>query len=146
MSKEIRDTPAAQLPSTASHSTRQLIEAMVELLRQENAPADNVRRLFGELTESIERCFASRHADGSREDALERAPWLTADAERLKQQQSQVCQSLQHICLLAGRQGGLPESLSSQFDDFVELFLEHEAAEHVFLQAAYPGPTWAAQS
>jgi capsule polysaccharide export protein KpsE/RkpR len=94
----------------------------------------------------LDQCVASQIADGIYDDAVERAPWLTADAERLKQHQSALRQSLQALRMLVSRRGGSSDSFAPRFHEFVELYMEHEAAEQDFLQAAFPGPAWALQS
>ncbi len=132
--------------SLTTRSTRESIELMVELLRGENPSPTHVDALLVELAEGIDHCIATHQVEGIYEDAIQRAPWLTADGERLKQQLAAMAQSLQALRMLASRGGGLGESLAGRFEEFAELYAEHEAAEQDFLQAAFPGPDWALQS
>lgn len=125
-----------------SQSPRQLIESLIELLHHSDASPADTRRLLKELGLSVERCFDSRNADDTYEAALLRAPWLTAEVEELKQQCSALRQSLKSMQLLASRSVGLGQ-LAQQFNDFAELYVEHETAECNFLDSAYPGPDWA---
>jgi hypothetical protein len=118
----------------------------MELLQKKNPAATDIDKLLVGLSHLLDQCVAAQIAEGIYEDAVQRAPWLTADAERLKQQQTALRQSLQALRMLVSRGGGSSESLAQRFDEFAELYTEHEAAEQDFLQAAFPGPDWALQS
>ena len=128
-----------------TESPRGLMASVVELLRIEDASIAEIDAVLGSLAKSMDRCFASRRSSGTYEDAIARAPWLTAEFERLNHQETSLRQSLQALRTLVARRDGsfeVARQLTSQFDDFVEFYLEHEAAEHNFLEAAYPGPDW----
>lgn len=129
---------------SSSATPRQLLEAVTELLQQKDASISNVQGLVGQLAESLDRYCESRETRALYDDAIVRAPYLTADAERLAQQQSALRQSLQSLRILASRPGVSCESLGRRCEEFTELYLEFEAAEHNFLQTAFPGPDWAA--
>lgn len=129
----------------AVRSPRQLIEAVIELLRQDGVAATTIEDLLGNLAEALEQHFASQSTDDIHDDAVQRAPWLTADAERLKHQQTAVQQSFQAFQMTARRGMASRESLADEFDEFAELYLDYETAEQGFLEAAFPGPAWAEQ-
>lgn len=136
----------SEAKSAGTRSPRQIVEVVMELLRQEDCSATSVDNLFDELAFALDRRFSSQEFVFSFENAVERAPWLTADAERLKQQQAELQQSLQAIRMLPCYGGSTVESarqLALRINDFAELFSEYEADEDNFLHAAFPGPHWA---
>ena len=131
--------------SCRSDSPRQLIESIIELLRNADVSPAKIDLLLKELTRSLERCFDARKADDTYEAAILRAPWLSSELEQLNQQRSSLRQSLQAMRLLASQCDDSVEltgKLAQQFNDFTELYLDHEGAECNFLDSAYPGPDW----
>jgi hypothetical protein len=132
--------------AAADRSPRELMDAIVELLRLEHASTTDFDKLLDQLADGMDQCVGAQEEESIYDDAVQRAPWLTADAERLKQQQTALRESLQALRMLSRRGSGSGESLARRFDEFVELYAEHDAAEQDFFQAAYPGPDWAVQS
>ncbi|NIP86598.1 MAG: hypothetical protein GTO03_13945 [Planctomycetales bacterium] len=143
---DVNPAPLTDGPvETGRRPLRELIEAVMGLLRSEPASADELDQLLTQLADGLDQDLTLQLAEGIYDDAVLRAPWLTADAERLKQQQAGLQQSLQALRMLAGRDGLPSDSVAQRFSEFAELYLEHEAAEQDFLQSAFPGPDWALQ-
>jgi hypothetical protein len=142
---ETLDTLPTESNSCGLDSPRQLIESIIQLLRTAEAPSAEIDRQLEGLAQSLERCFAATKADDTYLAAMLRAPWLTTEFEQLNQQCSSLRQSLQAMRSLASRSsesGKWIGELALQFNQFAELYLDHEAAECNFLDSAYPGPEW----
>jgi hypothetical protein len=121
------------------------MDTLIGLLRLEDTQLVTVKELLGQLAGLLDDCFDPCRIDAVYDDAVQRAPWLTADAERLRQEVSVLRQSLQAVRMLAsGGEGSVRTvpQLGSQFNDFVESYLEYEAAKQNFLQTAFPAPDW----
>jgi hypothetical protein len=142
---ETLETLPSESDSCGPDSPRQLIELIIQLLRTAEASPAEIDHQFEGLARSLERCFAATKADDTYVAAILRAPWLTAEFEQLNQQCSSLRQSLQAMRSLASRSsesGKWIGELALQFNQFAELYLDHEAAECNFLDSAYPGPEW----
>ena len=98
------------------------------------------------LAESLQQRINASEANATYEEAVLRAPWLTSERERLRQQQLALQQSLQAIILrlrrgVCSRQSA--QQLFQQMHDLAELYVEHDVAEQSFFERAFPGPDWA---
>ncbi len=139
--------PPADLPAHPRRSTsrRELIQSVVELLRRGEARGSALEELLGRLATSVDQWMSSRRGDGTYDAALQNAPWLTSDVERLKRDQAALRQSLQSFQLQRTHLDDSEASvrqLSQQFEDFAAQLVDCEVAEQTLLHNAYPGPSW----
>jgi len=146
MCDEVR-LPAKPEPNgRAQPSGRQRMESVLDLLRQENTSDRQLNESLSELGASLERHITASEVVAAYEDAVLRAPWLTSERERLRQQQMALRQSLQAIILCLRRGVGSRQSaqqLFQQMQDVAELYVEYDVAEQNFFETAFPGPDWA---
>jgi hypothetical protein len=149
MSKELNVAADSKPVSHAQQSIRQLMESVMDLLSREDALDGQLGESLRELNAALDQRISAPETVATFEDAVERAPWLTAEGERLRQEQTALRQSLQAIVVCSRSSGGAVESkkrLIQQMADLAELFVEYDVAEQNFFQAAFPGPEWVTQS
>ncbi len=104
-----------------------------------------VRERIERLTEQAARRFASEERSGRYEEVLCHAPWLTARAQELQQQHSDLverCIALRSLCDSSDGPVAWWQRVQQEFEDFAELLQEHEAAENNLLSEMHPGPAW----
>jgi iron-sulfur cluster repair protein YtfE (RIC family) len=131
---ELREVPPRQVVAEISSIFREPTDAMIGL-----------RERIDWLAEQLSRRFASEEQSGRYDDALCRAPWLTARAQELQQQHQQLTDLLNGLQSLCQSSEGLVawwQRLRQDFAEFAELLEEHEAAENNLLDDMHPGPSW----
>ena len=142
MSDETRKTTSSEFQSSPVRPPRQIIEDLIETLQMKNSLSANPERQFNQSIKSLLQCIALRGDHHAYIDAVERAPWLTADVEQLKRQWTQLEEGLHAIYECARHDETPLNALIDQLNGFAERFLECEADEQCFLQAAFPPPSW----
>ena len=122
------------------------MQAVLDLLGRDDTADDTLGELLCELAAMLEHRMTAPETVAAYEDAIQRAPWLTAERERLRQQQAAVRQSLRALAVCqrcAGGSNASRQQLVQQMQDVAELYIEYDMAEQNFLQTAFPGPDWA---
>ena len=138
--------PIERIAASAT-GPRQLIDCTCMMLADQDGEFEQLSRLLSDLTEQIESQFAREEEGDHYEEATFHAPWLTAEAESLKQQHVELRQVLGALNGQARGSDATPDrwqQLQRNFDDFVERFVEHEAGEYNLLQEAYVPENWRA--
>ena len=143
MSDETRETATSEIQLSPSRPPRQIIEEVVETLRRKDSLSTSAKQHLHRSIKSLDQCIASREDRYAYADAVERAPWLTSDVEHLKRRWSELRQGLKRIYK---RDEAPSHSVVDQLNEFAERFVECEAEEQCFLQAAFPGPSWTNES
>lgn len=120
-----------------------MTEDLVETLRQETISAAEIRQRLERLKEVLDNRFESPENKGVIENLVSRSPWLTSDAERLRQLQTDMLQSVEscfdHVKNTDGSRD-FCRRLIKQLSEFAELYVEAESAHEELLHAAFPGP------
>ena len=142
MSDETRETTSSEFLSSPVRPPRQIIEDVIETFRKRDSLSANAKQQFNRSIRLLDQCIASRGDHHAYADAVERAPWLTADVEQLKRQWTELQQGLHAIDKRARRGESPNKSLIDQLNGFAERFFECEADEQCLLQAAFPPPSW----
>lgn len=145
----VRQTTHQPIERIAESATgpRQLIDDICMVLDDQDGEFEQLSQILWDLTERIESQFAREEQGDHYEEATFHAPWLTAEAESLKQQHVELRQVLGSLNWQARGSNTTPDrwqQLQRNFDDFVERFIEHEAGEYNLLQEAYVPENWRA--
>ncbi len=112
-------------------SPLKLTESAIQWLRGEKVSTADLQRLLAKLAELLNYRFASPSNLAVFEDAILTAPWLTADAQRVMQQQSDLLRALDSCCRLSHQLGESENSrreLLQRLSEFAELYIETETA------------------
>jgi hypothetical protein len=131
-----------------SGDPRTMAVEIADLLSSSAEAMTNLRERLRQLRDRLSVRFASEEASGRYENVLCQAPWLTARAQDLQQQHSELVGALDSFLELCepGKEGELSawwSPLQHEFEEFVDLLQEHEAAECEMLRETHPGPAWA---
>lgn len=122
-------------------SQQQLIELLMESLRADDYSAGEVQAQIDNLTNCICKSFRSRENNPVYENALERSPWLSADAVKLQRDRTELMQVLQSLCLAAPKFAHDDRRVfEERITDLAERLVDHDLAETHFLQLAFHGP------
>ena len=122
-----------------------LIENVIDQLRNKTISGIEFSEQIEQLSKSLDRRFASPESRVIVEDAIQRSPWLTGNAERVKQLRSNLIESLESCCDQARNIEDSSDSrlvLIEQLSDVAERYVESESAHDELLHAAFPGPEW----
>lgn len=142
MTDQTRVTQSAEFMPSATRPPRQLIEDLIENLRKSDTLSTKTKTQFRQSIRLLDQCIESRKDEYGYADAVERAPWLTADVEQLKRNWQELRQTLYALYKCVRRGEDSHESLIRQFNQYAERFVDCEADEQCVLQAAFPGPAW----
>ena len=124
---------------------QQVMEEITDLVYESADAVSRLRDRIERLADQIGRRFAAEEQSGRYEDALCRAPWLTARTQELQQQHTQLIEALhgiQRLCESSDGPVAWWERARQDFADFAELLQEHEAAEKNLIEELHPGPDW----
>ena len=122
----------------------ELIDGLIEQLREKEISGTSFCETLEQLKQTVDRRYTSPEAHGVIEDAIQRSPWLTSDAERVKQYQSGLIQMLESCCRDAQQidETGICAELLNRLSECAEKYVESESARAEFLHTAFPGPDW----
>jgi iron-sulfur cluster repair protein YtfE (RIC family) len=124
---------------------QQVLKEISDLFDESADAVTRVREQLERLTEQATRRFASEERSGRYEEVMCHAPWLTARAQELQQQHSDLVETLHRMRSLCESSDGPVawwQRMQQEFEDFAELLQEHEAAENNLLSEMHPGPAW----
>jgi hypothetical protein len=124
---------------------RELAGQVAVLLCQSAGAVSQIRVRLDSLARYIAARSAEREQSGRFEEIISQAPWLTARAQELQVQQVQLTETLEAIrrsCEIEGGPHTTWLELQRRFEAFLDLWLEHEAAECELLREVYPEPEW----
>ena len=136
---------ATQRDSRLDHPL-QVLPQITDLLYETADAVSQLRERLVRLADQIEARFAAEERSGRFEDVLCYAPWLTARAQELQQQHVYLVETLRGIQRACESNEGPVawwQQVQRDFEDFAELFQEHEAAEDNLLRESHPEPSWA---
>jgi len=124
---------------------QRVLKEIGDLLDESADAVTQVRQRIERLTEQAASRFASEERSGRYEEVLCQAPWLTARAQELQQQHSDLVEALHRLRGLCDSSNGPVawwQRVQQEFEDFAELLQEHEAAERNLLAEMHPEPAW----
>lgn len=124
---------------------QQVLKEISDLFDESAEAVTRVRERLERLTEQAASRFAAEERSGRYEDVLCQAPWLTARAQELQQQHSDLVEALHRLRSLCDSDNGPAawwQRVQQEFEDFAELLQEHEAGEKNLLAEMHPEPTW----
>ncbi|NLF72360.1 MAG: hypothetical protein GX575_25270 [Candidatus Anammoximicrobium sp.] len=122
-----------------------VLKEISDLFCESTEAVTRLRERLERLTEQAASRFASEERSGRYEEVLCQAPWLTARAQELQQQHSDLVEALHRmrsLCESDDSPAAWWQRVQQEFEDFADLLKEHEAAENNLLSEMHPEPEW----
>ena len=143
------ETGAVPLPVPARSKplfrSRVLVEIVIHLLSAK-AALEEIHAPLDELLRQFESHLIYDLGHTFYEEAVFENPWLTRASEALRKQQTEVERALGRLrqsSQLGKKTEPATISFRQQFEDFIDLFSEHEASIQTFMQSVNPGEAFA---